>query len=212
MMRRLALPDQRGNDIVKMPQLFFSDRDACPTFGKRLIIACVCGFGVVKVLFQCTVLLLSAPVTDIRRAFRFGAFILVKVFTESIAHGTAAALLILSRRITDTANVLFFTTKALTACIVVMICGSRPARGPMFSYLFGYGSRIFIEDSSDLTEVFALLQQRLDREALVKGEMFLIGHRQNSKKQERIGGILIRHIFEIIHGFTPQACTGDEIP
>ena len=100
----------------------------------------------IKPFFQRTVIILFS--TAVATVGRFGELLTnhrFKIRTECIAHGAAFTSLVFSVGMTDRADTMFVTSKAVGAGIIVEMETSGSLKRQMIAHFFGNGGRVFVQ-------------------------------------------------------------------
>jgi len=177
MMRRLVLPDQGRDDLIKMAYLLFGKRDAGPGLGEKFFIFLLRLVRIIIAFFKGAA---GEPggagVAYIGRFQELRADHFHEIGAVIVAGGTVSAFLIVLIRLADLAYADLLTGGPVCAGIVINVAIADTHENEMIADLFGNSGRILIESPSDFSKGTALFDHVFDGGALFRGKMFLCSH------------------------------------
>ena len=177
MMRRLFLPDQWRDDLIKMAYLLFGKRDAGSGPGEQFLIFLLCLVRIIIALFKGAAGVSGkAGIANIGRFQELRANHFHEIGTVIVAGRTVSAFLIVLIGPANLAYTDFFTGEPVCTGVVINVSIADTHENEMVADLFGNGGRILIESPSDLSKGTALINHIFNDGALFQGKMFLGSH------------------------------------
>jgi len=177
MMRRLVLPDQRRDDLIKMADLLFGEREAGSGFREQFLIFLLSLIRIIITFFKCAAGVSGrAGIANIGRFQELRADDFFEFGTVIVAGRTVSAFLIVFIGHANPAYVDFLTREPVCTCVVLNVAIADTHNNEMVADLFGNGGRILIESPSDLSKGTALFNHIFNGRALFQGKMFLGSH------------------------------------
>lgn len=150
MMRRLVPLDQRGYELIQEEYLFLGERKSGSGFRERVPVFPVCFLCLIEALFKTAGGTFTTSVADIGRFIKPWAGINLKIFAESIAHGTASAEGESSLGMALCTDAAFGTIKAVDTGIVIQVHAANTPEDEVCADFLGDGGGALLQSSADL--------------------------------------------------------------